>query len=219
MLWKLFRYIFRIFIHPYEYELFGTLTGNLVICKFKTYYSTRRTICFIQSCHVRSRNTVPFITVKINSNSEGKVASCNVKRMKNKINCRINFQHRNYFCLLLLWVLNPGNLNNKVLTLKNKMQKYNLCPAIIYWFLCDHSRRFTWCRGQLSNIKTHTTPIPISGDPQISWYPLDHKLHCVLLFCSINVKQTSKGLSPRLLDKMILKRQVNCSKCSKHSIV
>ena len=74
--------MFRIFINPYEYELFGTLTGNLEICKFKTYNSTRRTICFIQSCHVRSRNTVPFITVKINSNSEGKVASWNAKRMK-----------------------------------------------------------------------------------------------------------------------------------------
>jgi hypothetical protein len=125
--------MFRIFINPYEYELFGTLTGNLEICKFKTYNSTRRTICFIRCCHFISRRTVLFITVKINSNSEGKVTSWNVKRtkMNKKINCRISFQNRNYFCLLLLWVLNPGSLNSKLLTLKNKMQKYNLCPAII----------------------------------------------------------------------------------------
>ena len=75
-----------------------------------------------------------------------------------KINCRIKFQHRNYFCLLL-WVLNPGSLNNNLLTLKNKMQKYNLCPAIIYWFLCDHSRRFTWCRSQLISKPPQHLPI------------------------------------------------------------
>ena len=125
--------MFRIFIHPYDYKLFGTLTGNLVISKFKTDNATRRTICIIRIYRNGSPRRVLFITVKINSNSKGKVASWNVKRMKmnKQINFKINFQHQNYFRLLLLWVLNPGSLNNKLLTLKNKMQKYNLCPAII----------------------------------------------------------------------------------------
>ena len=57
-------------------------TGALPICKFETNNSTRRTILFSHSCHVCGNNTVPLIIVKINSNSEGKVASWNMKRMK-----------------------------------------------------------------------------------------------------------------------------------------
>ena len=65
-----------------EYQIIGNLTRNLEICKFETDNSTRRTILFSQGCHVCCDNTVPLIIVKINSNSEGKVASWNMKRMK-----------------------------------------------------------------------------------------------------------------------------------------
>ena len=88
------------------------------------------------------------------------------------------FQHQNYFCLLLLWVLNPGSLNNNLLTLKNKMQKYNLCPAIIIISVIIVEGSLGVGVNYISKPSQH---LPISGHPQISWYPLDYKLHCVLL--------------------------------------
>ena len=57
----------------------------MVISKFKTYNSTRSTICIIRIYRNGSPGRVLFITVKINSNSKGKVASWNVKRMKMNI--------------------------------------------------------------------------------------------------------------------------------------
>ena len=113
-----------------EYQNIGNLTGNLVICKFEADNSTRRTILFKQSCHVCRNNTVPFIVVKINSHSEGEVASWNIKSMK------INFKNilQNQFLISKLFLFssafdtNSGSLNNELLTLKYEMQRYNRCP-------------------------------------------------------------------------------------------
>ena len=65
-----------------EYQNIGNLTGNLVICKFETNNSTRRTILFCYSCHVCIYYAVPLSIVKINAHSEWEVASWNIKRMK-----------------------------------------------------------------------------------------------------------------------------------------
>ena len=88
-LWKVFtlsEYLYVFVWHGcskvWNMKKIGNLTGNLVICKFEADNSTRRTILFGNSCHVCRNNTVPLITIKINSNSEREVASWNIKRMK-----------------------------------------------------------------------------------------------------------------------------------------